>query len=136
MSPGSASATALDRFLEGLAARDTSLHTQRAYRTAVAGYLAWLSDRGVDWRSPARTDLRAYLGHLADAGARTTVAQRLAAIRAFYRFALRAGLARGNPWAAMATPRLPAPLPKVLEVEQIVVAFREAGLLAGAGPGR
>jgi site-specific recombinase XerD len=109
----------LGRFLDALAARDTSLHTQRAYRTAILGYLAWLAERGVDWRSPARSELRAYLGHLTDGGARTTVAQRLAAIRAFYRFATRAGLAPGNPWAAVPTPRLPARLPRVLEVDQI-----------------
>jgi site-specific recombinase XerD len=110
---------ALSRFLQGLAARDTSLHTQRAYGTAVAAYLGWLKERGVDWRSPARADLRAYLGHLARSAARTTVAQRLAAIRAFYRFAARAGLAAGNPWTAVATPRLPTRLPRVLEVEQV-----------------
>jgi site-specific recombinase XerD len=84
----------------------------------------------VDWRSPARADLRAYLAHLARDGARTTIAQRLAAIRGFYRFAARAGLAAGNPWAAVATPRLPARLPRVLEVEQIerLLAVVEAEL--------
>jgi site-specific recombinase XerD len=121
---------ALGRFLEALAARDTSLHTRRAYRTAVSGYLGWLGERGIDWRSPARAHLRAYLGDLAGGGARSTVAQRLAAIRAFYRFAARAGLAPGNPWAAIPTPRLPARLPRVLEVDQIerLLAVIEDGL--------
>jgi site-specific recombinase XerD len=47
------------------------------------------------------------------------VAQRLAAIRAFHRWATRNDLAPGDPWGAIATPRLPRRLPRVLEVEQV-----------------
>jgi site-specific recombinase XerD len=110
---------ALERFLRGLAARDASLHTQRSYRTAIGAYLDWLADRGVDWRAPARTDLRAYLAHLGTRGARSSTAQRLAAIRSFHRHAAREGLSAGDPWGAIATPRLPRRLPRVLEVEQV-----------------
>jgi site-specific recombinase XerD len=110
---------ALERFLRGLAARDASLHTQRSYRTAIGAYLDWLAERGVDWRAPARTDLRAYLAHLGARGARSSTAQRLAAIRSFHRHAAREGLSPGDPWGAIATPRLPRRLPRVLEVEQV-----------------
>jgi site-specific recombinase XerD len=110
---------ALERFLRGLAARDASLHTQRSYRTAIGAYLAWLTERGVDWRAPARTDLRAYLAHLGARGARSSTAQRLAAIRSFHRHAAREGFSAGDPWGAIATPRLPRRLPRVLELEQV-----------------
>jgi site-specific recombinase XerD len=50
---------------------------------------------------------------------RSSVAQHLAAIRSFYRWATRAGLATGDPWSAIATPRLPRRLPRVLEIEQV-----------------
>ncbi len=110
---------ALQRFLRSLAARDASPNTVRAYRTAVGAYLVWLADRGVDWRRPGRADLRAYLAHLGATGARTTVAQRLAAIRSFHRWAPREDLARGYPWGASATPRLPRRLPRVLEADQV-----------------
>jgi site-specific recombinase XerD len=109
----------LQRFLGSLAARDASPHTQRAYSTAVGRYLEWLSSRGVDWRSPSRSDLRAYLAALSADVARSSVAQRLAAIRAFHRFTVREELAPGDPWGAIATPRLPRRLPHVLEVEQV-----------------
>jgi site-specific recombinase XerD len=112
-------AAALDRFLRALAARDTSPHTQRAYAAAVGAYLDWLSARSVDWRMPARADLRAYLARLSAATARSSVAQRLAAIRTFHRWAVRSGLAPGDPWGAIQTPRLPRRLPRVLEVEQV-----------------
>jgi site-specific recombinase XerD len=123
---------ALIRFLSSLAARDTSLNTQRAYRTAVGAYLAWLADRGVDWRTPGRSDLRAYLARLTTTNARTSVAQRLAAIRAFHRFAARSGIAEGDPWGAIATPRLPRRLPRVLEIEQVerLLAAVDADLAA------
>jgi site-specific recombinase XerD len=109
----------LDRFLRSLAARDASPHTIRAYATAVGTYLDWLADRGVDWTRPARPDLRAYLARLGSSATRSTVAQRLAAIRSFHRWAAREGLAAGDPWGAIATPRLPRRLPRVLEVDQV-----------------
>jgi integrase/recombinase XerD len=111
--------TALDRYLRSLGARDTSPHTQRSYRTTLTTYLAWLADRGVDWRSPTRADLRAYLAELGARTSRSSTAQRLAAIRSFHRFAAREGLAAGDPWGAIATPRLPRRLPRVLEVEEV-----------------
>ncbi len=126
---------ALDRFITALEARDTSPNTRRAYRTAVGAYLDWLASRSVDWRAPARTELRAYLADLGTGRARSTVAQRLAALRAFYRFAGRNGLAAGDPWAALATPRLPRRLPRVLEVDQVerLLGMVDADLAAAAG---
>ncbi|HYK95862.1 MAG TPA: tyrosine-type recombinase/integrase [Candidatus Dormibacteraeota bacterium] len=112
-------AAPLDRFLLSLRAKDASEHTLRSYGTAVGAYLEWLDGRGTDWRTPTRTELRAYLAKLVGSGARTSVSQRLAAIRSFHRFAARAGLAAGDPWGAIATPRLPRRLPRVLEVDQI-----------------
>ncbi len=112
-------ATPLDRFLLSLRAKDASEHTLRSYATAVGAYLDWLEERGADWRTPARMELRAYLAKLVGSGARSSVSQRLAAIRSFHRFAARAGLAAGDPWGAIATPRLPRRLPRVLEVDQI-----------------
>ena len=122
----------LDRFLRSLAARDASPHTIRAYDTAVGAYLGWLVERGVDWRRPTRPDLRAYLARLGAAAMRSTVAQRLAAIRSFHRWAAREALAPGDPWGAIATPRLPRRLPRVLEVDQVarLLAVVEADLEA------
>jgi site-specific recombinase XerD len=127
---GDAIDPALARFLRSLAARDASPHTQRAYATAVGAYLDWLSARGADWRTPSRADLRAYLAVLGEGLARSSVAQRLAAIRAFHRWATRNDLAPGDPWGAIATPRLPRRLPRVLEVEQVgrLLAVVEADL--------
>jgi integrase/recombinase XerD len=113
------SQAALDRYLRSLGARDTSPHTQRSYKATLIAYLDWLAERGVDWRAPTRTDLRAYLAELGSRTARSSTAQRLAAIRSFHRFAAREGLATGDPWGSIATPRLPRRLPRVLEVDEV-----------------
>jgi site-specific recombinase XerD len=110
---------ALSRFVRSLEARDTSPETRRSYEATVAAYLAWLAAHDADWRTPGRQVLRAYLAELSEGHRKTSVAQRLAALRAFHRYASRAGLAPGDPWGAIATPRLPRRLPRVLEVEQV-----------------
>lgn len=120
------------RFLLTIRARDASENTIRSYATAVGAYIEWLDARGADWRAPGRADLRAYLARLVTSGARSTVSQRLAAIRSFHRFAARAGLAPGDPWGGIATPRIPRRLPRVLEVEQIERLLDAVELLAPA----
>jgi len=121
---------ALRRFLRSLDARDTSPNTHRSYETSIAAYLAWLEGRGADWRTPSRAVLRAYLAELTGGHAKSTVAQRMAALRAFHRYAARAGMAPGDPWGVISTPRLPRRLPRVLEVEQVerLIAVVEADL--------
>jgi integrase/recombinase XerD len=137
VSGAAASHPALARFLRGLAARDASPNTRRSYETAVGAYLDWLDERGVDWRRPSRADLRAYLAHLGERGARSSTAQRLAAIRSFHRHAARDGQAAGDPWGAIATPRLPRRLPRVLEVDQVeqLLAVVDEELAAASGEG-
>ncbi len=114
---------ALDAFLGALAARDASVHTRRAYASSVNDFLAWLHATGApadDWIRPNRRQLRAYLAELDARGlARSSIASRLAALRSFYRYARRQGWVPGDPWAAVATPRLPRRLPRVLEVDQV-----------------
>ncbi len=119
---GSDSATdpALRRFLRSLEAKDASPHTRRSYATAIAAYLDWLDVRGVDWRRPARTDLRAYVAALTPDHARSSVTQRLAAIRTFYLWAARDGLVDGDPWGSVVRPRPSSRLPRVLELEDIL----------------
>lgn len=122
---------ALERYLASLAARAASPHTRRAYSTALGAYLAWLDAAGVDWRVPERAALRRYLAELTEGRARTTVAQRLAAIRSLYRWARRTGVVGGDPWAALATPRRPRRLPAVLSGEEIERLLDAVGDEAG-----
>ena len=127
--PASAGAAA-GRFLQALEARGSSPNTVRSYRTSLEVYLDWIAANGHDWRSPTRAALRVYLGVLGEGHGKRTVAQRLAALRSFYRFTTRQGLTAGNPVAALATPRQPRRLPEVLtiaETERLIEAAGEQG---------
>jgi len=126
---------AVEAFERSLEARDASVHTRRAYGTAVRQFLEWLAGRpGVDWCRPGRLVPRAYLAHLDARGlARSTIAARIAALRAFYRHARRAGWLEGDPWAVITTPRRPRRLPTVLEIGEVEDLLDAVGPLAEQG---
>jgi len=107
--------------MRSLDARDASVHTKRAYKTAVGQFLDWLAGvESVDWTRPHRRTLRSYLAELDARGlSRSTIGSRIAALRSFYRFARRQGWVKGDPWAAVVTPRRSSRLPRVMEVEDV-----------------
>ena len=132
-SPATAAA---ERFFQALDARGSSPNTVRSYRTGLEAYLAWIAEHGYDWQTPSRLALRAYLAALGEGHGRRTVAQRLAALRSFYRFTTRQGLTAGNPLAALGTPRQPRRLPEVLtvaETERLIDAAAEHAPARTAG---
>jgi site-specific recombinase XerD len=136
---GEEAARVVERFMVVLAARDASEHTVRSYRAALEAYFGWLEAGGHDWRSLSRTALRAFLASLSEGRGRRTVAQRLAALRSFYRWATREGLVDGNPLAALPTPRQPRRLPGVLsvaETERFIEAAADVECRAPAGTRR
>jgi site-specific recombinase XerD len=136
---GGDAAAAVDRFLASLQAKGSSVNTLRSYRTALDGYTGWLAAHDHDWRAPSRLALRAFLAALSEGHGRRTVAQRLAALRSFYRYATREQLVSGNPLAALPTPRQPRRLPAVLsvaETERLIGAANDEGMSAPAGTSR
>jgi site-specific recombinase XerD len=108
----------LERFLGSLRARNASDGTVREYQRNAGELLAFLARRGVDWRTPDRATIRAYLASLADRGlSPSSVAGRLAAVRSFYRHATRQGWIDVDPVAGVRSPRRPGRLPRVLSVD-------------------
>ncbi len=116
---------AIDRFIDYIRSqRGYSDHTVRSYRTDLAGFSDFLSERrglGGDERDAIEIgeidyiDVREYLGSLFGGYNRTTIARKLSAIRSFFYFLERDGLSDGNPAADISTPRqgkyIPAHLP-------------------------
>ncbi len=106
----------------------------------MAAYLDWLAvaRRGL---AGARHRRSCATTSRSSATGRATIVRRPAAGRAppFHRYAAKSGIAPGDPWGAIATPRLPRRLPRVLEVDQVerLIAVVEADLdAADAGTGR
>ena len=116
---GPDAADALEAFLASLRGRNASPGTITEYRRNAGEFLDFLADRGVDWRTPDRSTVRAYLAGLADRGlAASSVAGRLAAVRSMYRHALRHGRIATDPLAGVRAPRRPSRLPRVLSVDE------------------
>ena len=118
-SPAPDAAEALEAFLASLRGRNASSGTITEYRRNAGEFLGFLAERGVDWGTPDRATVRAYLAGLADRGlAASSVAGRLAAVRSLYRHALRHGRIATDPLAGVRAPRRPSRLPRVLSVDE------------------
>ena len=109
--------------------RRQSPRTVRAYLADLRGLEAVLRAQGAPL-DPARLGadhLRAFLAAIHAATAARTRARKLSAIRSFLRYLVRKGALDRNVGALVASPKLPAPLPRAVSVDE---AFR----LVDGGP--
>jgi len=107
--------------------RGLSPHTVRAYLGDVSGLLRYAADDHIS--ELAQIDigvLRGWLGSQHRAGqARTTIARRAAAARAFTAFARERGLIPVDSGAALRTPKVHRHLPEILAQDQITTVLAE-----------
>lgn len=114
--------------------RAASPHTVRSYRRDLAEFAAFLGEQGAGRpadiaRVDART-IRAYLARLHGRGLEpASIARQLAALRSWFRFLVRRGLAGRNPAREVRSPRLGRKLPSFLPIDE-TVALLEAKALA------
>lgn len=104
--------------------RNASEHTIAGYLQDIAQFAshAWPEADAppFDWQEPDRMTARSFLAAFAKAeAAPTTTRRKLAALRSFYRYLLREGHVRADPFAGLRGPRLHRDLPDVLTVAQI-----------------
>ncbi|MDA3662121.1 tyrosine recombinase XerC [Mycobacterium xenopi] len=120
----------LDEFAEYLALRrGRSAHTRRAYLSDLRSLFAFLAERvpgsGLDALSLAV--LRSWLAAEAGAGAaRTTLARRTSAVKAFPAWAVRRGLLDSDPAVRLQVPKARRTLPAVLRQDQALAAMAAA----------
>ena len=120
----------VEQFLEYLRVeRNYSAHTLRNYRSDLAAFCDYLTaaSSGTDDMAPSRVALfsvdyrqiRDYLAWLYVRRSKpTTIARKLAVLRAFYRYACRESLAKENPARLVSSPKLPKTLPDVMTTEE------------------
>jgi integrase/recombinase XerC len=118
--------------------RDLSPNTLKAYRGDLEALAAWLgATRGVagwQWEALGRRDLREYQAHqLAAGAARRTLARRLSAIRAFYKWLHQEEVVDANPGRALRAPRLQRTLPAYLDRTQVEQLLQHAATRADGG---
>jgi len=122
------------------AEKGVAAHTIEAYTRDLADFLAFLAAKKKSARTAAPDDVRIYLAGLARKGlAPTSRARKLSAIRQFFRFLLGEGLRKDDPCAAIDSPKLGRPLPKILslaEVESLLETAKDASKTAAEGQAR
>ncbi|UKN42363.1 tyrosine recombinase XerC [Mycobacterium lepromatosis] len=118
----------LDEFDEYLALRcGRSAHTRRAYLGDLRSLLAHLEGRGSRLDQLSLPALRSWLATAAGAGAaRTTLARRISAVKAFTAWAKGRGQLAADPAARLQVPRAHRTLPAVLRQDQALQAMAAA----------
>jgi integrase/recombinase XerC len=102
--------------------REASRYTLKAYGEDLAQFARFADARGVGASADVGRELvRAFLAELADAGGRApaTLARKAAALRSFFAFLQRRGVASHNPAAGVRTPRRRTSLPRFLPEPEI-----------------
>ena len=111
---------ALAGFDTALVRQGMAEKTRRAYGADLGQLAAWASGHDLGPESLDHGALRRYAGVMSESGAsKTTVARKLAAIRAFYRELLRTGAVSANPAELVASPRKDSHLPTVLKQAEV-----------------
>jgi integrase/recombinase XerC len=105
--------------------RRASPHTRKAYLGDLAQYAAYLAEMRAPVVPSSPTLVRGFVARAAGGAGATSLGRKLSALRSFYAFLVREGLAPGNPARAVASPRRPKRLPEVLP-EAEVAALVEA----------
>lgn len=108
--------------------RRLSAHTEAAYRRDIEDFSRFLGGHmdlpAWDWPDVDRLDIRSWLGDLERRGLkRSTVARKLSAVRAFYRFLHRIEVVSVNPARLVRTPRKSRELPGYLTRGQSEALF-------------
>ncbi len=112
----------VDSFLQHLALeRRLSPRTIDAYRRDLADFLDWLPDPDkLDWSRLKQAEIRSYTAQRHRQGlSGKSLQRRLAALRSFYRYLNREGIARQNPAIGVRAPKVKRKLPATLDVDQL-----------------
>lgn len=118
----------LERFDAYLfAVKNASVHTRKAYRSDIEEFIAFLrenqnntgaeGDSGIDGISPLI--VREFLAYLHKKNAKTTIARKLASLRAFFRFLAKEGVISSNPTQTVSSPKPAKHVPTFLSIDEI-----------------
>ena len=115
-----------------LAERGVSRNTWEGYSSDIAQFATFVWGEGARapfaWASAEDSAARAFIARFgADGACATTLRRKLAALRTFYRFLQREGLAVDNPFSFLRGPRKAKSLPKVLSVADVERLLAQPG---------
>jgi integrase/recombinase XerC len=112
----------IDRFVEELKRNNASPHTIRSYATDLRQFVDYFSPPGAEPPAPSEFEvlkIREWLASLYEQKlSAVSIRRKLAALRVFFRFLVREGLAPINTPRLLRTPKSPKRLPDVMSTEQ------------------
>jgi integrase/recombinase XerC len=114
----------IEKFLEYMrSVRNASPHTIINYGKDLEQFCVFLTPPGVDTPQLSKVHhqmIREFVAHLHEAGLeKSSVARKLAALRAFFKYCVREGVLKENPARLVPTPKLPKRIPVVLSAEEM-----------------
>ncbi|HTC62262.1 MAG TPA: tyrosine recombinase XerC [Candidatus Saccharimonadales bacterium] len=126
--------SAVKQFLNYLrSVRNSSPNTIRSYESDLEQFLRFLTPPGASMPAPQDVThlmIREFMAQLHDLNLeKSSIARKLAAIRSFFKYAVREGIVVRNPARMVSTPKLPKRIPAVLSAEDLN-AFLD-GVVAG-----
>ena len=127
---------AVDAYLRHISIeRGLSDHTVAAYRRDLAGYVAWLSERGIRDSSDVTVALvTAFAAERASAEpppAASSLARLQSSVRGLHRFLARVGIESDDPTGRLRPPKAARRLPKALTIDQVERLLDASGPEAG-----
>ncbi|GAC1669675.1 MAG: tyrosine recombinase [Ktedonobacteraceae bacterium] len=111
-------------------------NTTAAYRNDLSQFCAYLQQHGVEnWPQVSSEQLVGYILEMREAQAYrpTTIARKIAAIKAFFRYLRRQEYISFDPVEKLESPRVPKELPNVLSAEQVNSLFYQVNISTPSG---
>ena len=125
----------LDGFIESLKnERNFSPYTQINYRIDLDQLFSFLAEKDVPLFSVGRQAAREFLYRLEEKKfSRRSLSRKISAVRSFFRWLIREGKAKANPFELISTPKLQKKLPNFLYREEVekLLEMPDTGELAG-----
>ncbi len=123
---------AIEQFVRHLRAeRNASEHTLAGYLSDIRQFCGQVwgpAPPPYPWKSPDRYAARRFLASFQQAGRTPTTANRkMSGLRTFYRFLVREGLVKDNPFAGLRQPKARRRLPKVLSRAEVLRLLEAPG---------
>lgn len=122
--------------LKGQGREGANHNTVVAYRNDLNQFCVYLKQQQIEnWQQVTREHITDYLLEMREGQAYrpTTIARKLAALKAFFRYMQNAGIITSNPIEKLDAPRVQRELPHVLSQEQIASLFRQVNVETPAG---
>jgi len=129
----------IERYIQYLQyERNASPHTVRNYRSDLVQFRDFLAQgqpgSKVSLKSIDALRIRGFLAHLFEKEQKkTSIARKLAAVRAFFKFLSRERALAENPAAAVSTPKLARTLPRIMSEEEMNDFLDRVGQAAQSG---